>query len=389
MELCYIANEGAANRRIAKMYNSDRAFSQTGSVNPRTAVVVGNTPYIASSTIASLPPEYPYFLVGSKDIAFLRRSKACQQYFENDLSLGEDNENKFVQIIRRLGISTSIFLIPVDDAGIRIVQATIDRLATVCFPLPDRHSFERLADKWQFYQTCQEADLPTPNTLYLKDKADIDFDSVRATVGLPFVLKPTNKSNGLGVCIVHSSDHLREEVFRNRNYDFSPLIAQTFIPGIDIDISILAESGDVKHFAVQIRKERQLWFVQNEKLVECTKELVRSLNYTGVMHIDARLENGSEEIFLLEANPRFWASVDEATLGGLNFVRAGIYSLMGYESLDPTTIYDVRVPSVKQMLFDIASGKRSVFQLSRQQRLRVKQVVGNSLRAMLHLPLGF
>lgn len=110
-----------------------------------------------------------------------------------------------------------------------------------------------------------------------------------------------------------------------------------------------------------------LWFVQNEKLAKFTEAIVRDLCYTGVIHIDARLHHASEEIFLVEANPRFWASLDEATLCRLNFVRAGIYSCMGSESPDPTTISDVGSPSVRRILAEIAMGRRTYMQLSAQQ----------------------
>src|SRR4029077_20921094 len=104
------------------------------------------------------------------------------------------------------------------------------------------------------------------------------------------------------------------------------LVAQTFIPGTDIDISVFANGGHIKNFAIQIKKEKMLCFVQNEQLVKFAEAIVRDRCYTGVIHIDARLRDGSEEVFLVEANPRFWGSLSAATECGLNFVRAGIYT---------------------------------------------------------------
>ena len=168
--------------------------------------------------------------------------------------------------------------------------------------------------------------------------------------------------------------------------DFSPLIAQSFIPGVDIDISALVDRGHIKKFAIQIRKKDTLCFVQNEELVKLTEVIVRELRYTGVIHIDARLHDTSEEIFLIEANPRFWGSLAEATSGGLNFVRAGIYTSMGLESPDPTTISDVSVPSTRRILAEIVAFKRSYLRLDPLERLRLQRAMRNYIRRALHLP---
>jgi hypothetical protein len=121
-----------------------------------------------------------------------------------------------------------------------------------------------------------------------------------------------------------------------------------------------------------------LCFVQNEKLVKFTEVIIRDLCYTGVIHFDARLHDASGEIVFVEANARFWGSLGEATVCGLNFVRAGIYTRMGFESPDPTTIYNVSAPSIRRMLAEVAAGRRSYLQLSPHQRFRVKHTLLNS-----------
>lgn len=349
---------------------------------------MGDTSAIASAVIDSLPDELPYFLVGSKSIAFLRHSIRCRAYFVNELSLEEDSKTDFVRTIERLrSANSSIFLIPVDDSANRIIYSTLDRLKASSYPMPDSGSFELLNDKWQFYRHCSKLGVQVPRTIRLNHKAEIDFEYLRATVGLPFVLKPTNKSNSLGVQVIRSNENLREKVLSRREYDFYPLIAQTFIPGIDIDISALVDRGHIQKFAIQTRKKDKLCFVENGELIKLTEIVVRELCYTGVIHIDARLHDTSKEIFLIEANPRFWGSLVEATSGGLNFVRAGIYTSMGLESPDPTTISDVSVPSTKRILAEIVTFRRSYSRLDQLERLRLRRWMRNCFRRALHLDL--
>ena len=258
-------------------------------VGDLTIVVVSDTPYIASAVIDSLPTDLPYFLVGPSNIAFLRHSKWCRQYFRNDLSLEEHDKTHFVRTIERIdSLWSNVFLIPVDDSANRIIRSTFDCLGVRCFPMPNGSSFEMLNDKWRFNRHCSNLGVRVPKSIYLSDKAEIDFDYVRAMVGLPFVLKPTNKCNNLGVSVIRSKEQLHNEILSNRQYNFSPLIAQTFIPGVDIDISVFARDGHIINFAVQTRKENTLRFVQNEQLVKFVETIVRDLCYTGVIHIDAR-----------------------------------------------------------------------------------------------------
>jgi hypothetical protein len=89
---------------------------------------------------------------------------------------------------------------------------------------------------------------------------------------------------------------------------------------------------------------------------------------------------------LIEANPRFWGSLAEATAGGLNFVRAGIYTSMGLESPDPTTISDVSVPSTRRILAEIVSFKRSYLRMDPLESLRLQRGMRIYIRGALHLP---
>jgi predicted ATP-grasp superfamily ATP-dependent carboligase len=351
-----------------------------------TAVVIADTSFIASAVIDSLPDELLYFLVGPKNIAFLRRSRRCKGYFENALSLEEQNKTNFVRTIEQLaGANSNMFLIPVDDSANRIVHATVDRLGVNSYPVPDSVCFETLNDKWQFYQHCANLNVRVPKAIRLNHKFEIDFEYLCTALGRPFVLKPTNKSASLGFKVIRSNENLRTEVLSCRQYDFSPLIAQSFIPGVDIDISVLADRGHIKSFAIQTRKNGALCFVQNAELLKFTEVILREFRYTGVIHIDARLHDVSKEIFLIEANPRFWGSLAVATSGGLNFVRAGIYACKELEGPDPTTISDVSVPSIGRILAEVLTFKRNYFRLGPLERLRLRRGLRSYFWTALHL----
>src|SRR5262249_9001888 len=147
-------------------------------------VVLAETSFIASAVIDSLPDELPYFLVGPKNIAFLRHSTRCRGYFANDLSLEELNKANFVRTIEQIaGANSNMLLIPVDDPANRIVHSTVDRLGVNSYPMPDSISFEVLNDKWQFHQRCSHLSVPVPKAICLNHKAEIDFEYLSATLG--------------------------------------------------------------------------------------------------------------------------------------------------------------------------------------------------------------
>jgi predicted ATP-grasp superfamily ATP-dependent carboligase len=335
-------------------------------------IIVSATPHLTAVVIDSLPRDLRFFLIGPKDIALFRHSRRCVQYFAQDLSLQTAKATSFVRIVEDILKKTQIVcIIPVDDSANRIVHSTQEKLDVKTYPMPDSMTFERLNDKWSFYKQCRELQIQSPQSFYFAKKSDIVFDQLVETIGLPFVVKPTNKFDGIGVVVIRSKDQFQTEIVCNSHYNFWPLIVQTYITGVDVDISLLAIQGVIKNFAIQTMREKFLVFERNAKLEALAETLVRELNYTGLMHIDARLDEESKDIFLIECNPRFWGSLDRATCCGLNFVRAGLHVTLG--SPDPLTIAGVSSPPVGQILREIAKGKQSYRKLSREQRLRIRR----------------
>ena len=66
----------------------------------------------------------------------------------------------------------------------------------------------------------------------------------------------------------------------------------------------------------------------NAYLEMVAASICRSSGFNGVMHVDARIDQRTGQVYLIESNPRFWASLTACVLSGLNFVA---------ESIAPTT----------------------------------------------------
>ena len=53
-------------------------------------------------------------------------------------------------------------------------------------------------------------------------------------------------------------------------------------------------------------------FVSNAVMEDIAVKICRDSGYHGVMNVDVRLEHRTGKVFLMEANPRFWATLAAA-----------------------------------------------------------------------------
>lgn len=249
----------------------------------------------------------------------LRWSAHCEQHMLTDLSGSGDD--RFVDGLNQLAEQTpEMMLIPFDCDGIRMANRVRSRINIAIAPTPDLLTLDMLEDKWRFHEFCTKHSLSVPETVLIGSKSELAFDVVVAELGLPFVLKPTNESGSLGVQIVESLRQFEEQVLNNAAYVHHPLIAQQYIDGIDIDLSLLSIQGRLSAYAIQQTAGCQINFLTNAYLEEVAQKICGDSAYHGVMHIDARIEKQTGKVFLIESNPRFWASLTACAWCGLNFV---------------------------------------------------------------------
>jgi ATP-grasp domain len=289
-------------------------------------------------------------VIGDKETAPLRWSGLCKRYCKFDFEAPDDGT--LARLVNALAEQApQATLIPFDCDGIRAVHRARAQLQIQIAPIPDLATLEMFDNKWDFYGFCVKAGLNVPATCYVGSKFKLDFDAIVAEVGLPFVLKPTNCSGSMGVQFIESRDCFEREILRNKDYDFRHLIAQRFIEGIDVDLSLLSVHGELSSFAIQQMQGSHINFLPNAYLEGIAPGICRDSAYHGVMHIDARVEKSTGKVFLIECNPRFWASLTAASWCGLNFVgqsvdpRMRAASAVGLVSGDAPRRHPLLLPS--------------------------------------------
>jgi biotin carboxylase len=263
-------------------------------------------------------------VLGGARARHLRLSRACAGFYRTTFTPDRElhAQARLIDVCAR-HIQADI-VVPGDALTTHLLANVAAQLKTPTFPVPSRDLFQGLNDKWNFAQLLDGLDLPAPKTKLFRTKADLDFKSLARTFGTPFIVKPTNEGNSNGVVVVRDAQTFNDKIANNPHYPYQPLLAQEYVPGIDVDLSLLAIRGEVLASAVQRREDKAIVFFPHDEYTAIVKTLVAATGFSGVAHLDGRLDARDGKIKLIECNPRFWGSITASLVCGVNFVAEGI-----------------------------------------------------------------
>jgi len=284
-------------------------------------IVTGNCKRVVSAVLLAIRSftDAGTVVVGGAATGILRWSGLCKRQVTVDIDGG--NDQAYIDAVKSIAKENPhVILIPADCDAIRLINRVRGRLGVRTSPIPDLPTLNMFDNKWLFHQFCTEQGLPVPATLFFASKSDLDFARTAGELGLPFVVKPLNCAGSTGVCIIRSEAGFRAAVLDNADYDYGALIAQAYVAGSDVDISFLAIDGRLSAFAIQQARGSQIDFLSLPALQAMATDLAAASFFHGVMHVDARVEEATGKLYLIESNPRFWASLTASVWCGLNFV---------------------------------------------------------------------
>ncbi len=210
------------------------------------------------------------------------------------------------------------FIIPLDSVSTFCVAKLIDSIETPIFPSVKLNKLLLLNNKWKFSKLLKKSKISHPKTLLIKSAREFE----RIKMAKPFILKPVSMDGGVGVVKITSEKDLFE--YKKLNFPY-PLIAQEFIQGTDIDLSLFAKEGKIIAWTAQKWDAKGiLKFIRNNKMAQIGKSIVRQINYTGAAHFDMRMDKKTGKIYVIECNPRLWGSINASILSGIDFVQIGL-----------------------------------------------------------------
>lgn len=183
-------------------------------------------------------------------------------------------------------------------------------------PLPKASILGITGNKWKLNEWLRENGFPSALTCEIDKGWNRDY---------PILLKPVFGIGGKGIRIINNPDELKSftaqlNVSREENF------LQELIVGYDIDVSFFAVDGKIIYHTIQrglisgeMVYSKGIEFVKNRELLKLVSEIVASLDYTGIAHLDFRYSSEKNAYFLIDFNARYWSSVQGSRAMGVNF----------------------------------------------------------------------
>ena len=217
-------------------------------------------------------------------------------------------------------------VLPVDQPMIKLLAVrgeAVTRLAAIS-PIPNQEMFETVADKWQFANFLAKNNIPSPVTIIYRDDAGFEQDILN--LSYPVLIKPTHGSGGKGIKLFSTISELKLHLEKEQKD--GKLIVQSFINGYDIDCSVLCKDGKVLAYTIQkgfipskdaFGPPAGVEFLDHDQVYDVVQRLMKTLNWSGVAHIDLRYDEDDGQPKIIEINPRYWGSLIGSLIAGVNF----------------------------------------------------------------------
>jgi D-aspartate ligase len=205
--------------------------------------------------------------------------------------------------------------------------------------IPDYDIFIRGYDKELTMEACKNAKIPHPKTMN-PDKTS--FADVIEYVGFPALIKPNIASGARGITRVESLGELIN-MFPKIVKEYGSCTVQEFIPqtGSQYKVQILRDKEGNCSEACVLEKYRYFPInggssccnitIENNEIVQSSKELLRELNWVGFADFDF-IEDPRDGLYkVMEINPRVPACIRSAFTSGLDFANAMVRQGIGKE----------------------------------------------------------
>ncbi len=203
-------------------------------------------------------------------------------------------------------------------------------------PLPDLESFRSINDKSVLIQTAQKIGIPAPRTWYPLNEQEAFRIFSRNNVRC--VLKPKISAGGFGTFAVNSLGQLSEafsKLKRLRNicmpdvfFNAEQPILQEYLTGDVTTFFAYCERGRLQNiYMTKTLRNYPLPFgpgvcvcsIKNDSILNFSSKLLAHFNWNGIIGLQYIIDKTDGIPKLIDANPRFWGTLESAINSGVNF----------------------------------------------------------------------
>lgn len=220
-------------------------------------------------------------------------------------------------------------VVPADyDSFIWLSEARDQLSPVVSFPVPNRSIIEFYNDKGRVADACTRSGIDTPRTSRIDHR---DALSALDQCG-PIVVKPPDTGDSYGVYRLDSVGDLAGHLDADdRPGNALPLLVQEYIPGRDLDVTVVTRVGEVVQAVVSehLPGSRGLRYLDHPRAVELAHAVSRLAAYDGVLDFDMRDDPVSGRLVVVDTNPRLTGSTLVKTWAGANLPLTGVRLALG------------------------------------------------------------
>lgn len=230
------------------------------------------------------------------------------------------NKDKiYVEYINKIGKKYAIdIIIPLDIMATVFIAKNRDNIAIPSLSVSSSDIIQQLHNKWELTKILDDLAISYPKTVIINNKKNI----IEGIMEYPFLIKPTDQEACRGIVKINNSADLQKYRKTHAVYEKFPILAQQYVDGSDIDISLLAFEGNIVSWTIQKwEKSGILEFVDNYAVHDIGKKIIARKKYSGFAHIDLRINKKTGEVLVLECNPRAWGTINASILAGVDFIR--------------------------------------------------------------------
>lgn len=195
-------------------------------------------------------------------------------------------------------------------------------------PFADASLAKKINDKAFIMKYAMESGIDIPKTYLINNIKQLS--DLSASIKYPAIIKPRDSSGSRGMIYVKNSGELIHAYSKVHN-EYSFPIIQECIPiegdtyGVGLLLNFKSEVRAsfvykrIRSYPVKGGPSTLRESVKRNDVREIAESLLKSLKWTGIAHVEFKIDPRDGKPKLLEVNPRFWGSLQLAIESGMDF----------------------------------------------------------------------
>jgi predicted ATP-grasp superfamily ATP-dependent carboligase len=230
-------------------------------------------------------------------------------------------------------------------------------------PLSSPELLATVANKFTLARRLEQRALPSPPTLLFTSLPAVASDFRRLV--FPALLKPLAGGGGCGIRRFANSPALLQAL-RAHPPEPASCILQAFVPGRDVDCSVLCRDGRILAHTIQTRLhpgpsrftvDGAMTFTAHPAALAAVEKTMAALRWNGIAHLDLREDERDGSVQIIDFNPRYWLTLLGSLTAGVNFPHLACLTTLGIE-FPPPAFQPLNYYLAQAALKRLATGRR-------------------------------